>query len=163
MAIPPPTPPNDTVGRDPLTGVLNRRALDDELHLALLNARRDGDVVSVAVLGLDHFDAYNDTHGHTAGDALLKGACAAWSETLRSRDALARFGGEEFVVVLPSCVAADAQALLDRLRRTTPNGQTCSAGVATWDRSEAAGDLLGRAAQALSHAQDRGRDRVSVA
>jgi diguanylate cyclase (GGDEF)-like protein/PAS domain S-box-containing protein len=148
---------------DALTGVLNRRALDDELHLALLNARRDGAPVSIAMLDLDRFKAYNDTHGHAAGDHLLKGACAAWGGMLRAGDVLARFGGEEFVIVLPGCAASDARALVDRLRRETPNGQTCSAGVAAWDGTEALGELIERADQALYRAKDRGRDRVSLA
>jgi diguanylate cyclase (GGDEF)-like protein len=148
---------------DALTGILNRRALDDELHLALLNARRDDDVVSIAMLDLDHFKAYNDTHGHAAGDALLKSACAAWSETLRSGDVLARFGGEEFVVVLPGCAPEDAGALIDRLRGATPNGQTCSAGVATWDGDEPVGELVERADQALYRAKGAGRDRICIA
>jgi diguanylate cyclase (GGDEF)-like protein/PAS domain S-box-containing protein len=148
---------------DALTGVLNRRALDDELHLAMLNARRDDTRLSVAVLDLDHFKAYNDGHGHSAGDALLKGACASWSAMLRSGDVLARFGGEEFVVVLPGCATSDAHALVDRLRGETPGGQTCSAGVATWDGKEAVGDLIVRADRALYRAKDQGRDMVCLA
>lgn len=148
---------------DALTGVLNRRALDDELHLALLNARQRGLPVSVALLDLDHFKAYNDSHGHAAGDQLLKGACAAWSNALRTGDALARFGGEEFVVVLPGCAASDAAALIDRLRQATPSRQTCSAGVAAWDGAEDASALIERADRALYRAKDEGRDQVCVA
>ncbi|HET6509838.1 MAG TPA: diguanylate cyclase [Baekduia sp.] len=148
---------------DALTGVLNRRALDDELHLALLNARRDDAPVSVAILDLDHFKAYNDTYGHGAGDQLLKGACAAWSGALRAGDVLARFGGEEFVVLLPGCGAADARAMIDRLRAATPSGQTCSAGVAQWDGAEDAGAVVERADRALYRAKDGGRDRVELA
>jgi diguanylate cyclase (GGDEF)-like protein len=148
---------------DALTGVLNRRALDDELHLALLNARHDAAPVSVAILDLDHFKAYNDSHGHAGGDQLLKGTCAAWSGALRAGDVLARFGGEEFVVVLPGCPAADAAVLIDRLRHEMPSGQTCSAGVAAWDGREAASELIERADQALYRAKDHGRDRVCTA
>jgi diguanylate cyclase (GGDEF)-like protein len=94
---------------------------------------------------------------------LLKGACAAWAEALRGGDALARFGGEEFVVVLPGCAEPDASVLIDRLRRATPCGQTCSAGVATWDGDEAVGELLERADRALYRAKDHGRDQVCLA
>ncbi|HMJ33205.1 MAG TPA: sensor domain-containing diguanylate cyclase [Baekduia sp.] len=147
---------------DALTGVLNRRALDDELHLALLNARGDLTAVAVAILDLDHFKAYNDTYGHTAGDSLLKASCASWSSQLRSGDVLARYGGEEFVVLLPGCALADAHALVDRLRRCTPSGQTCSAGVAGWDGDEPVSELLERAGQALRRAKAQGRDVVCV-
>jgi diguanylate cyclase (GGDEF)-like protein/PAS domain S-box-containing protein len=148
---------------DALTGVLNRRALDDELHLALLNARRDDVPVAVAILDLDHFKAYNDTYGHTAGDTLLKACCASWSGVLRGGDVLARYGGEEFVVLLPGCALSDAHALIDRLRATTPSSQTCSAGVAAWDGAEAISELLERADRALYRAKDQGRDSVCVA
>jgi diguanylate cyclase (GGDEF)-like protein len=148
---------------DGLTGVLNRRALDDELHLALLNARVDASPVSIAILDLDHFRAYNDAHGHGAGDALLKACTAGWSAGLRAGDVLARYGGEEFVVVLPGCSAGDAHGLVDRLRRHTPAGQTCSAGVATWDGGETIAELLERAHRALHRAKGQGRDVVCVA
>ncbi|QEC46940.1 sensor domain-containing diguanylate cyclase [Baekduia soli] len=148
---------------DPLTGVLNRRALDAELRRALHRARVTDQPLSVAVLDLDHFKAYNDSHGHPAGDALLKSCCAAWTGELRGGDVLARFGGEEFVIVLPACARPDAVALLERLRRVMPAARTCSAGVATWDGAEAVEVLLARADRALYDAKGAGRDRVCAA
>jgi diguanylate cyclase (GGDEF)-like protein len=76
---------------------------------------------------------------------------------------LARYGGEEFVVILPGCRLGDAERLLDRLRRGTPAGQTCSAGVASWSGEEGVPELLERADRALYRAKAAGRDRVAVA
>jgi diguanylate cyclase (GGDEF)-like protein len=148
---------------DELTGLPNRRAWSTELPAAIERARRDRVELSIAMLDLDHFKRFNDEYGHQAGDRLLKGATAAWSAQLRAVDQLARYGGEEFIVLLPGATAELATGVLERLRASTPAGQTFSAGVATWDGSETSEDLIARADQALYQAKAAGRDRILVA
>jgi diguanylate cyclase (GGDEF)-like protein len=149
--------------RDSLTGLANRRSWDTALQAGLDQAARTGLQATVAILDLDHFKRYNDTNGHQAGDRLLKAAAAAWSGQLRSVDVLARYGGEEFIALLPGCGAAEAELVLDRLRSVSPDGQTFSAGIATWDTDESAERLVSRADQALYAAKHAGRDRSMVA
>jgi diguanylate cyclase (GGDEF)-like protein len=148
---------------DPLTGLANRRALDEALVRDLASAERTARPISVVMLDLDHFKRYNDTRGHQAGDALLHGAAAAWAGELRASDTVARFGGEEFLVVLPSCDAAAASVIADRLREIVPGEETASAGVAAWNGSETMAELIARADAALYEAKRRGRDRTEVA
>jgi diguanylate cyclase (GGDEF)-like protein len=112
------------------------------------------------MLDLDHFKSFNDERGHQAGDRLLKHATAAWASQLRSSDMLARYGGEEFAVLLPGCALSDAESLLKRLRVVMPESQTVSAGIACWDGSESAEELVGRADVALYEAKRAGRDRL---
>ncbi len=112
---------------------------------------------------LDHFKAYNDSRGHPAGDRLLTEVAAAWQGCLRATDSLARYGGEEFALIAPGCTEGDAVALVDRLRGSVTDGQTCSAGVAFWDRSETPAELLARADAALYEAKVGGRDRTKLA
>ena len=145
---------------DPLTGVANRRLLEVELPRDLGRSARSREPLSLAMLDLDHFKRFNDTHGHQAGDRLLAEATAAWQGHLRDADLLARVGGEEFIVVLPECDAPLAVQIVDRLRAATPLGQTCSAGVARWDGSESVEDLIARADAALYQAKEQGRDRT---
>jgi len=148
--------------RDVLTGLPNRREWDERLAEERARARREGQPLTVALLDLDHFKRYNDRHGHQAGDVLLKEAAAAWRGALRVTDLLARWGGEEFALLLPRCTAAEAVPLLDRVRGVTPGGQTCSAGLAEWDGVEEADGLVARADVALYEAKGRGRDRTVV-
>jgi len=148
---------------DPLTGLPNRRALDDLVPRELERAGRSGLPLCLAVLDLDHFKAYNDTYGHPAGDLVLREAGQRWRRVLRVGDALVRYGGEEFLVVLPGCDPDGATRLLDVLRRATPRAQTCSIGVARWDGEESAAALLHRADQAMYRAKAAGRDRVVAA
>jgi diguanylate cyclase (GGDEF)-like protein len=115
------------------------------------------------MLDLDRFKAFNDAHGHQAGDRLLKSAAGNWRGSLRATDVLARYGGEEFAVVLPRCDIEDALALLGRLRKETPQEQTVSAGIAQWEPGEAAEALVARADSALYDAKNSGRNRVIVA
>jgi len=147
---------------DGLTGLVNRRAWDEELPRALARSRRDGPI-SVAMLDLDHFKAFNDAHGHQRGDRLLKEAAAAWRESLRESDLVARYGGEEFAVLLPGAPLWEAEHVVQRLRAAMPAGQTCSAGLACWDGEEDGVELLERADAALYRAKAAGRDRVEIA
>jgi diguanylate cyclase (GGDEF)-like protein/PAS domain S-box-containing protein len=145
---------------DELTGLPNRRAWDEELPRELARATRGEQPVCVAMLDLDRFKEFNDRHGHQAGDRLLKEAAGAWREVLRETDLLARYGGEEFAVILADCALLDAGRLVERLRSGTPEGETCSAGIAEWDREETPELLVGRADAALYEAKRTGRNRT---
>jgi diguanylate cyclase (GGDEF)-like protein len=114
------------------------------------------------MLDLDNFKAFNDAHGHLAGDRLLKQAAAAWQAQLRPGDVLARLGGEEFAVLLANCSLADAASVVERLRTSTPGSQTCSAGLAASSPEDAAETLMARADAALYAAKDGGRDRLAT-
>lgn len=148
--------------RDPLTGIANRRSLDDFLEREISRASRTRSDLSVALIDVDHFKAYNDAHGHAAGDELLRAAADAWAGQLRPVDLLARYGGEEFVAVLVGGDRASAHATAERLRTATPPPTTCSIGVATWTRSETKDALLARADAALYSAKADGRNRTAV-
>jgi len=147
---------------DPLTGVPNRRVWEEELPRELERARRLRTGLCLAMIDLDNFKAYNDRHGHQAGDLVLKEAASAWRAEVRSTDLLARYGGEEFVLLLPACAVADAVAIVERLRAATPL-VTCSVGLAEWDFQEAGADLVERADQALYAAKAEGRNRYVTA
>jgi diguanylate cyclase (GGDEF)-like protein len=147
---------------DALTGITNRRGLDEGLTIELARARRTGLELTVAMLDLDYFKRYNDRRGHAAGDSLLRTAAQAWRRQLRPTDFLARYGGEEFTLVLPSCDADAACQLIERLRPVVPDRQTFSAGVATWERHESPEQLLARADGALLVAKKQGRNRTVV-
>jgi diguanylate cyclase (GGDEF)-like protein len=138
--------------------VANRRAWDEELPRELARAARSGRPLCLALLDLDHFKAYNDRHGHLAGDRLLKAAAAAWGGKLRKTDLLARYGGEEFSLLLPDCQLDKGLEIAERLRTAQPEG-TCSIGVAAWDGRESADQLLTRADRALYAAKAGGRNR----
>ncbi|GAB4479257.1 MAG: hypothetical protein OHK0044_26660 [Burkholderiaceae bacterium] len=148
---------------DALTGVMNRRGLDESLPVEMARAQRLGYPLAVAMLDFDHFKRFNDRRGHGAGDALLRGAAQAWRAQLRPTDLLARYGGEEFTLVLPACDADDAAALIERLRPVMPERQTFSAGVATWNGADPPDALLRAADVALLQAKRAGRNRTIVA
>jgi diguanylate cyclase (GGDEF)-like protein/PAS domain S-box-containing protein len=145
---------------DELTGLPNRRAWDELLTHELAVAERHDKRLSVAMLDLDFFKAYNDEHGHLAGDRLLRAAAAIWQTTLRATDVLARWGGEEFALLLPGCDADGAAALIERLRGSLPDGVTFSAGVVSSNGTDAPRTLIDAADQALYQAKASGRDRV---
>ena len=148
---------------DELTGLPNRRAINDDLAREMDRARRESTSLCVGLLDLDHFKDFNDTNGHPAGDRLLAEAASIWRQTLRSgSDLLARYGGEEFLLVLPAPLA-EAFATVERLRASTPEGQTVSAGLAHWNGRESAELLVSRADVALYAAKAGGRDRTERA
>ncbi len=153
----------DLARRDPLTGLPNRRALEEQLPQAMARARRGLSPLSVAILDIDHFKVYNDSHGHLAGDEVLRACAKAWDAALRAEDTIGRFGGEEFLVLLPDTSPEQATEVIERLRAKTPMGQSCSAGLACWDYAESIDDLLGRADKALYLAKASGRNRLAEA
>jgi diguanylate cyclase (GGDEF)-like protein len=157
----------DLVGRlgelaatDPLTGLSNRRTWNRELTRALhASPRRE---VCVAMLDLDHFKAFNDEHGHLAGDRQLTASAVAWQHQLRPGDILARLGGEEFAVLLNGCRLSDAMAVIERLRAATPGRQTCSAGLVEYRDDESADTLMARADTELYAAKHAGRNQLAA-
>lgn len=140
--------------RDPLTGLANRDALRSVLDLELARSRRCGRPLSVAVVDLDEFKALNDQQGHLAGDEALVRLVDAWRSELRGSDLLARFGGDEFVVVLPETSMWEATRVLHRLRQHE-GACSWSAGLAVWDGVESVDRLLQRSDGALYRAKAR--------
>src|SRR4051794_21100305 len=147
---------------DALTALPNRRAFEDELRREMARATRLRVPLTVALIDLDGFKELNDTAGHAAGDAALRAAADAWSGGLRSMDVLARYGGDEFAVLLPSCTLPEAQEVLDRMRASTPLGLGCSIGVTSWRETEPTDELIGRADTALYASKRTGRNRTTA-
>jgi diguanylate cyclase (GGDEF)-like protein len=153
----------DMARHDALTGLPNRRALHELLPHEMNRARRSRTPLCVAIVDIDHFKNYNDSHGHLAGDDVLRECARVWDSALRGGDTIVRFGGEEFLLVLPDTELEQACEVIERLRAATPMGQTCSAGLACWDFVETIDDLFGRADQALYLAKAGGRDQIAEA
>jgi diguanylate cyclase (GGDEF)-like protein len=153
----------DLALEDPLTGLPNRRALQSYLAGALQRARREGRPICLALLDLDRFKQFNDEYGHTAGDHLLKSSAASWARQVRGTDMLARVGGEEFVLVLPDADAAQADAVIEKLRGATPLGQMFSAGLCEWDSEVLAEELIELADAAMYRAKRAGGNRTARA
>jgi two-component system, cell cycle response regulator len=157
---------------DPLTQVLNRRAMTDRLAAELDRARRYDSVITLLMVDIDHFKRINDTHGHLVGDDILREIAALLVKGVRSVDMVARYGGEEFVVVLPETLEQGGVAFAERLRERIEatvfetSGLslrlTASIGVATYPspRLESVEDLFARADAALYRAKADGRNRV---
>jgi diguanylate cyclase (GGDEF)-like protein len=140
---------------DPLTLLPNRRSWDEQLAREIARARRTRLPLSIALIDLDGLKAVNDQHGHLAGDALLQDCARAWAAHIRQEDMLARYGGDEFAVLLPACPLDEAEVVVERILSGTP-GTSCSAGIAEWHPGEAEYDLLHRADQRLYEAKRMG-------
>ena len=160
--------------RDPLTGLFNRRYMEESLELECARAARGTHKLCVAMLDIDHFKQFNDTFGHDAGDVILKHVGDLLRRSLRQGDVACRFGGEEFVLILPGLTAAEALAAAERVRigaqrieaihRGQSLGKTSvSIGIAEYPAAGEVPDALITAAdQALYAAKRGGRDRVEV-
>lgn len=161
--------------RDPLTGLFNRRYMEETLERELSRAARHISEVAILVIDVDHFKAFNDTYGHAAGDAVLEAVGVVLTRFSRNSDIACRYGGEEFVVILPSCSLEHARFRADELRRRVAalrvpfrnialSGPTISCGVAAFPvHGHAAGDLIHAADAALYRAKHAGRDQVMIA
>jgi two-component system cell cycle response regulator len=158
---------------DSLTGLANRRSLEETLRVELARAARYGESVTVVLADLDDFKLVNDTYGHQAGDEVLKAFASTLRSTVRESDVAGRWGGEEFALVLAGTDSVGAARLAERARRTIeerevrmPNGDlvtvTASFGVASFPETAELGEVLAAADSALYAAKREGKNRVVV-
>jgi diguanylate cyclase (GGDEF)-like protein len=156
--------------KDGLTGLWNRRAIFAMLEREIYRAQRDRLPITLVMIDLDHFKNINDTYGHPTGDEVLREAASRLIEVMRPYDFIGRYGGEEFLIVLPSCSPHNGVQRAEEFRRAiatrpvfTAAGQltvTCSAGVAAYDEAMPPDDLIHRADEALYRAKRLGRNCV---
>lgn len=161
---------SEMVRHDQLTGALNRRGLEETLDRELARAGRRQSPLCVALLDVDNFKALNDTHGHQTGDDALIHLARVIRETMRPHDTLARFGGEEFLIILPDTSLADAVAAVTRLQRELTKRFflhknerlliTFSAGVTAFRAEESRNKTIARADAAMYQAKKAGKNRV---
>jgi two-component system cell cycle response regulator len=159
--------------RDSLTGLWNRAMILETLQRELNRSRRENQSLAVIMADIDHFKQINDTHGHLVGDRVLRQTAQRLQAMLRPYDTVGRYGGEEFLVVLPGCGATEALALAERLRQgmaaepIADNDQafqvTLSFGVSVWNSRISGQELLQSADSALYDAKRNGRNRVMSA
>jgi diguanylate cyclase (GGDEF)-like protein len=162
---------SNALSRDSLTGLLKHGDIKEQVGIELERAQRSGKPASVAMLDIDFFKKVNDSYGHAAGDNVIRALANLLRQRLRRVDSLGRYGGEEFLVVLPDCPAEQARRILDEIRQRFAElhfmageqqfSATLSAGIAcTSDDSAQANDLLERADRALYAAKHGGRNQV---
>lgn len=155
---------------DPLTGVKNRRSMDEELAMAAASAARTGISYALVLLDIDHFKKVNDEHGHSVGDEVLTEMVALIEQNVRKSDQLFRFGGEEFVLLMNGVDETGLRAVMHNLQHIMhkflkhPGGKvTASFGVALLKNGETPDDWLARADEALYKAKASGRDQIVYA
>ena len=155
---------------DRLTGLANRRKLDEDLIYEQERAQRTRSPLAAIMADIDHFKAVNDQYGHQVGDQVLVAIAGILKEGVRKADRVARWGGEEFVILCPDTCAAGARELAEKLRQavaahpfTVCGQKTCSFGVAEYRLGEPCEELIHRADEALYRAKESGRNQVVVA
>jgi diguanylate cyclase len=158
---------------DPLTGLANRKCFDTELDRAIANARESGEPLTVCMIDIDKFKAFNDRWGHQTGDHVLRLVSHCLSENVKGRDTAARYGGEEFVLILPQTSLSDGVGLANKLRMAVEAKKlvkkstgdvlgtiTISIGAAQFGATDTAASITGRADACLYAAKNSGRNRV---
>lgn len=154
---------------DPLTEVANRRSFELKLSDEMARANRYEEPLSLLMLDIDHFKDVNDQHGHDAGDMILKELTNEIKEQVRKIDFIARWGGEEFMIILPKTPIGMAQAFAERLREhieayafSCSSETTISLGITTFHAGESKDDFVSRVDQALYEAKESGRNRIAL-
>jgi diguanylate cyclase (GGDEF)-like protein len=154
---------------DQLTGLFNRRKITEAIEQAIAYAKRYDHCFCLAVLDIDHFKRVNDQFGHVAGDKLLNQFADLLKQTLRVSDVIGRWGGEEFLILIPSCTEAGAYAFIERLRTTVAEhvfegvgSITFSAGICLYGNEYTFAELVEKADQAMYLAKDKGRNQTQV-
>ncbi|PKY11272.1 hypothetical protein B1757_05665 [Acidithiobacillus marinus] len=158
---------------DPLTGLLNRRGLKAAFARESARAQRQNQPLAVAIVDLDHFKQVNDQYGHDLGDRVLQGMARILQNTLRANDVITRYGGEEFVLLMPETSAEEAKRILERLQlllgqqlfetRDKPLQVSFSAGVTCWQKNSSQEQMIAEADQAMYRAKKAGRKRIFMA
>jgi diguanylate cyclase (GGDEF)-like protein len=151
----------DPATHDPLTGLPNRRHWEDEVGSALALARRDGGKVSVCLLDIDGFTAFNAAAGREAGDRLLRDLAAGWLRVTRSNELLARLGGDEFALLLRHRRLIATASVMERLERALPDGCSMATGLVTAGNDDTAASLMRRAGEAIALARAARPRRVA--
>ncbi len=158
---------------DSLTGLYNRRAILDRLRELINLANRYKEDFSLIMLDIDHFRKVNDRYGHLTGDKALEKIAALIRRNIRDTDTVGRYGGEEFIIILPRTNLASSWAAAERLRTIIEKTEmkdsagnvfavTVSQGLVGWERNDDVGSLISRADEALRKAKEKGRNRVHI-
>lgn len=158
---------------DSLTGLYNRRAILGKLRELINLANRYKDDFSLIMLDIDHFKKVNDRYGHLTGDEVLEEIATLIRRNIRDTDIVGRYGGEEFIIILPKTTLSSAWVVAERIRSIIEKAElkdsagnvfaiTVSQGLAGWERDEDAASLISRADEALYKAKEKGRNRVQI-
>ncbi|MCU7819676.1 MAG: GGDEF domain-containing protein [gamma proteobacterium symbiont of Lucinoma myriamae] len=158
---------------DALTGIANRKAFDATLEHSILTSRETNKPFCLLLLDIDHFKKFNDTYGHLIGDKVLRYVAASLKRSVKGNDCVARFGGEEFVIILPATSINGGMTVAEQIRKAVSSGTLTdkgsdisygktmiSIGVTQFRASDLSNELVGRADKALYLAKERGRNRV---